>query len=199
MKYDKIKLPYSYEELEPYIDAETIETHYGKHLQTYVNNLNTTLEGYEDFSNNKSLEQILSNVEEIPTAIKQAVINQGGGVANHNFYFSILSPNAKKMPEGKLLVNINNKFGSFENMKEQINKAALAQFGSGWAWLVANRNGELEIITTSNQNSPLSDNKKPLLTIDVWEHAYYLKYKNLRAEYVKNIWNIIDWGKIENL
>lgn len=197
--YDKITLQYKYNELEPYIDAETVEIHYNKHLQTYVNNLNGILEGYEEFTKGKSLEEILSNVEEIPRTIRQGVINQGGGVSNHNFYFSILSPKAKRIPEGNLLEAIINKFGSFDAMKELVSKAAIGQFGSGWAWLVANDKGDLEIITTLNQNSPYSENKMPLLTIDVWEHAYYLKYKNLRGEYVKNIWNLIDWGIIENI
>ncbi|WP_027626537.1 superoxide dismutase [Clostridium lundense] len=197
--FDKIQLGYQYNELEPYIDAATVETHYGKHLQTYVNNLSALLEGHDEIAKNKTLEDILSDINSIPESIRQGVINQGGGVANHNFYFSILSPNPKKAPEGKLLEAINNKFGSFEGMKDKINNVSIAHFGSGWGWLVIDENGELEIITTTNQNSPLSINKEPLLTIDVWEHAYYLKYKNLRAEYVKNIWNVIDWSKIESI
>lgn len=199
MKYDKIVLPYDYHELEPYIDKQTVEIHYGKHLQTYVNNLNKLLEGYDTFTEGKSLEEILSKPDEIPKEIKQGVINQGGGVDNHNFYFSILGPNTKKYPEGKLLEKINKSFGSFENMKDEISKLAVGVFGSGWAWLVVNENNELEIMTTQNQNSPLSENKKPLLTIDVWEHAYYLKYKNLRVDYVTGIWNLINWDKIEKI
>ncbi|WP_244833483.1 superoxide dismutase [Clostridium sp. BJN0001] len=199
MKFDKIKLNYAYDELEPYIDGLTVEIHYSKHLQTYVNNLNALLEGHSEFVQNKSLEDILKNTSDIPEDIKQGVINQGGGVANHNFYFSILSPNAKTRPDGKLLDAINSKFGSFDQMKEKVSSAAIGQFGSGWGWLVLDENGELEVITTLNQNSPLSINKKPLLTIDVWEHAYYLKYKNVRPDYVKNIWNIIDWSKIEKI
>jgi len=196
--FDKIKLDYEYNELEPYIDGLTVETHHGKHLQTYVNNLNVLLEGYGEFTEGKTLEDLLTNTNNIPEKIRQGVINQGGGVANHNFYFSILSPKAKKAPEGRLLEAINNKFGSVEAMKDKINASSIGHFGSGWGWLVLDEKGELEIITTINQNSPLSINKKPLLTIDVWEHAYYLKYKNLRADYVKNIWNIIDWSKVEN-
>jgi len=199
MMFDKMKLSYEYNELEPYIDALTVETHYGKHLQTYVNNLNALLEGHGEFTEGKTLEEILSNTNNIPENIRQGVINQGGGVANHNFYFSILSPKPKNAPEGKLLEAINNKFGSLEAMKDKINNTSIGHFGSGWGWLVIDENVELDVITTTNQNSPLSLNKKPLLTIDVWEHAYYLKYKNLRADYVKNIWNIIDWSKIESL
>lgn len=199
MMFNKIELGYKYNELEPYIDALTVETHYAKHLQTYVNNLNALLEGYEEFVGTKTLEEILSDVDSIPEKIRQGVINQGGGVSNHNFYFSILSPNPKKEPTGKLLEAINNKFGNIEEMKKKINAVSTGHFGSGWGWLVLDENGELEVITTMNQNSPLSINKKPLLTIDVWEHAYYLKYKNLRADYVKNIWNLIDWAKIEKI
>lgn len=199
MKFDKVKLNYEYTELEPYIDALTLETHYSKHLQTYVNNLNNLLDGDNDIIENKSIEEILSDISIIPENIRQGVINQGGGVANHNFYFSILSPNPKTAPTGKLLEVINNKFGSLESMKENLNSESIAHFGSGWGWLVLDQNGELEIITTKNQDSPLTINKKPLLTIDVWEHAYYLKYKNLRADYVNNIWNIICWSKVESI
>ena len=199
MYFDKIELSYKYNELEPYIDELTVETHYGKHLQTYVNNLNNLLKDYGEIVENKSLEYLLSNLDTIPENIRQGFINQGGGVANHNFYFSILSPNPKKEPGGKFLEAINSKFGSVEAMKDKISNSSIAHFGSGWGWLVIDENGELEVITTLNQNSPLSINKKPLLTIDVWEHAYYLKYKNLRAEYVRNIWNLIDWSKVEKI
>lgn len=199
MKFDKVKLAYGYSELEPTIDALTVETHYTKHLQTYANNLNNLLEGQDEFVGNKTLEDILSDINSIPEDIRQGVINNGGGVSNHNFYFSILSPNAKKGPSGKLLEAINDKFASVEAMKEKMNTATIARFGSGWGWLVLDKNCELEIITTLNQDSPYSLGKRPLITIDVWEHAYYLKYKNLRAEYVKTIWDIIDWEKIEEI
>lgn len=199
MKYDKILLPYSFDALEPYIDALTVKIHYTKHLQTYVDNLNKLLEGYDEFTKGKSLEEILWNVDIIPKEIRQGVINQGGGVANHNLYFFILSQNPKKSPEGKLLEEINKTFGSVENVKEEISKASINQFGSGYGWLVKDKSGNLKVINTLNQNSPLSEHLIPLLTIDVWEHAYYLKYKNLRAEYVKNIWNLIDWEKVEQL
>lgn len=199
MKYDKILLPYAFDALEPYIDALTVKVHYTKHLQTYVDNLNKVLEGYDDFTNGKTLEEILWNIDRVPKEIKQGVINQGGGVANHNLYFSILSQNPKKSPEGKLLEEINKTFGSLENVKDEISKASINQFGSGYGWLVKDINGKLKVVNTLNQNSPLSEHLIPLLTIDVWEHAYYLKYKNLRAEYVKNIWNVIDWEKVEML
>ena len=199
MKYDKISLPYDYNALEPYIDAQTVEIHYSKHLQTYVNNLNKLLEGYENFTCDKTIEEILSRPEKIPKKIRQGVINQGGGVANHNLYFSLLSPNAKKVPGGKLYDEINNNFGSLDKLKEEVSNAAINQFGSGYGWLVKDKKGQLKVVSTLNQNTPLSEGLTPILTIDVWEHAYYLKYKNLRAEYVINFWNIIDWAKVEEL
>lgn len=197
--YGKVKLNYTYDELEPYIDAQTVEIHYTKHLQTYVNNLNNLLKGYEDFTNGKTLEEILRHPKNIPSKIRTGVINQGGGVSNHNFYFTILSPTAKIKPEGKLLDNINKCFGSFDELKEEVSRVTIAQFGSGYGWLVINRKGKLEIISTQNQDTPISFGMIPLLNIDVWEHAYYLKYKNVRSDYVKNIWNLIDWSKIERI
>ncbi|MGL5087493.1 MAG: superoxide dismutase [Clostridium sp.] len=197
--YNKVKLDYNYDGLEPYIDAQSVEIHYTKHLQSYVNNLNNLLKGYDDFTKGKTLEEILKYPKNIPAKIRTGVINQGGGVANHNFYFSILSPSAKTKPEGKLLEAINKAFGSFEEFKEELSVASISQFGSGYGWLVINRKGRLEIIGTENQDSPLSLGMIPLINIDVWEHAYYLKYKNLRADYVKAIWNIIDFAKVEKI
>lgn len=197
MKYDKWPLQYKYKDLEPYIDTETVCIHYTKHLQGYVDKLNKVLEGYEKFTEGKTLEEILYNVEKIPKEIRKDVINQGGGVANHNLYFSILAKNPKKCPSGKLLMEINKKYGDVEKLKDEISKKAINQFGSGYSWLVVDEKGELDVISTSNQDSPLIFKMRPILTIDVWEHAYYLKYKNLRANYVKNIWNVIDWAKVE--
>ena len=199
MKYDKITLPYNFNDLEPYIDAETVETHYSKHLQTYVNNLNTIVENNPSFFHGKTLEEILSDVNNIPQEIKIPVINQGGGVFNHNLYFSILSPKAKLSPEGEVLKDINNTFGSVDTLKDEISNAAIRHFGSGYVWLVINKYGVLQVMRMPNQDNPLSIGAKPILTIDVWEHAYYLKYKNVRADYVKNIWNIIDWSVVEKL
>jgi len=199
MKYDKIELPYSYNALEPYIDEETVKIHYNKHLQGYVNKLNKVLEGYEKFTKGKTLEEILSNVNKMPKEIRQDVINQGGGVSNHNLYFSILSPHPKKHPEGKLFKEINRTFEDLDMLIEQVSEIAIDQFGSGYGWLVKDKHGKLKIMSTLNQDTPLSYGYNPILTIDIWEHAYYLKYKNLRAEYVKNIWNLIDWGKVEEL
>lgn len=197
--YDKIELGYKFNELEPYIDAKTVEIHYGKHLQTYVNNLNNLLKGYEDIFDGKSLEELLKNVSDLPKEIRQGVINQGGGVYNHNLYFSILSPKASLMPEGNLLEKINQTFGNVDNLKDELSKKAIAQFGSGYASLLMDRNKNLFIKSTSNQDTNLQDGLVPILTIDVWEHAYYLKYQNLRADYVNNIWNIIDWKKVSKL
>lgn len=197
--YDKIELGYKFNELEPYIDAKTVEIHYGKHLQTYVNNLNNLLKGYEDIFDGKSLEELLKNVSDLPEEIRKGVINQGGGVYNHNLYFSILSPKASLVPEGKLLEKINQTFGNVDNLKDELSKKAIAQFGSGYASLLMDRNKNLFIKSTSNQDTNLQDGLVPILTIDVWEHAYYLKYQNLRADYVNNIWNIIDWKKVSNL
>lgn len=199
MIYKAITLPYSYDALEPYIDKLTVETHYEKHLKTYVNNTNKLFEGYESFTDDKTIEEILSDTNKIPVEIRQGIINQGGGVANHNFYFSILTPNAKNSPTGRLLNEIEREFGSFENMKKKLIIASNGLFGSGYGWLVFDNNGILKIMSTANQNSPLSKGYKPLIAIDVWEHAYYLKYKNLRGEYVNNIWNLFDWNKIEEI
>lgn len=197
--FDKIQLPYAFDALEPYIDAETVETHYSKHLQKYVDNLNTLIKGYEQYTEGKSLDQLLASVNELPEEIRQGVIDQGGGVSNHNLYFALLSPTPKKAPEGKLLEEINSTFGDLETLKTELSNAAVGQFGSGYGFLVKDKDGKLSVRNTLNQNSPAVDGFVPILTIDVWEHAYYLKYKNLRPDYVKNIWNLIDWEKVEGL
>ncbi|MEG2788575.1 MAG: superoxide dismutase [Romboutsia sp.] len=197
--FDKIILPYEFDELEPYIDAKTVEIHYSKHLQTYVNNLNNLLKGYEELTYGKTLKEVLENVADLPVEIRQGVINQGGGVYNHNLYFSILSPKAFTMPGGNLLEKINSTFGSVEELKDELNKQALNQFGSGYASLVMDKNKNLFIKATSNQDTTLKNGLTPILTIDVWEHAYYLKYKNARADYIKNIWNVINWDAVAEL
>ena len=197
--YNKIQLPYAFNALEPYIDEETVKTHYGKHLQTYETNLNKALEGNESYTEGKTLEQLINKVNELPESMKTAVVNNGGGVLNHNLYFSILSPNPKTAPEGKLLEEINKTFGSVDNLKEELNNASVTLFGAGFAFLVKDKDGKLSIVKRSNQDSPYMDGLVPVLGIDVWEHAYYLKYKNLRPNYVKNIWNVLDWGKVEEL
>jgi Fe-Mn family superoxide dismutase len=197
--FNKIVLPYDYDALEPYIDAETVKVHYGKHLQKYEDNLNKLLEGYEEYSDGKTLYELLSNIEALPKEIRQGVINNGGGVANHNLYFATLSKDAKMAPEGKLLEQINEGFGNLETLKDQMTHAAINHFGSGYAFLVKDQQGKLSVKTELNQNCPVMEGYIPLLTIDVWEHAYYLKYRNLRTDYVNAIWNIIDWAKVEGL
>lgn len=199
MRYEKIELTYSYNSLEPYIDEETVKIHYTKHLQGYVDKLNNVLKGYEKFTEGKTLEQILSNPNKIPKKIYRDVINQGGGVLNHNLYFSILFPYPKKEPEGKLLNEIVSTFGSLEMLKKLVSETAINKFGSGYGWLVKDKRGKLKVANSSNQDTPLSFGFTPILTIDVWEHSYYLKYKNLRGDYVKNIWNLIDWARVEEL
>jgi len=197
--FDKIQLPYAFDALEPHIDAQTVETHYSKHLQKYVDNLNNLIKGYEQYTDGKSLDQLIASVDELPEEIRQGVIDQGGGVSNHNLYFALLSPTPKKAPEGELLVEINNTFGDLDTLKTEISNAAIGQFGSGYGFLVKDKDGKLSVRNTLNQNSPAMNGLIPILTIDVWEHAYYLKYKNLRADYVQNIWNVIDWEKVEGL
>lgn len=197
--YNKIDLPYAYNALEPYIGATTVETHYSKHLQGYVEKLNGLLESWGDFDKNQPLEALLANPEQIPVEIRQGVINNGGGVYNHNLYFSILSPNPKKEPSGKLLEAINKAFESVCGLKDQLTNAAINQFGSGYGVLVKDNDGCLFIKQVKNQDTTLPEGFTPILNIDVWEHAYYLDYKNLRIEYANNIWNLIDWAAVETL
>lgn len=191
-------LQYSFDALEPYMDAKTMEIHHNKHHQTYVDKLNEAVKGTK-FENIEIFE-LLKNINKIPQDKKQAVINHGGGHANHSLFWEIMTPNAKKREfNGKIAEEIKKTFGNFENFKEQFTKIALGVFGSGWAWLVVNSEDKLEIISTKNQDSPLMENKIPLLGLDVWEHAYYLKYQNKRAEYISAWWNIINWEKVEEL
>ncbi len=180
--------------LEPTIDKETMNIHHTKHHNTYVTNLNAALEGHADLQN-KTVEELISNLNAVPEDIRTAVRNNGGGHANHSLFWKILSPNGGGEPSGELADKINEKFGSFDAFKEQFEKAAAGRFGSGWAWLVYN-NGELEIMSTPNQDSPLMEGKTPLLGVDVWEHAYYLKYQNRRPEYLKAIWNVVNWDEV---
>jgi Fe-Mn family superoxide dismutase len=194
-KHTLPQLPYSYDALEPYIDARTMEIHHTKHHQTYVDKLNLALEKYPNLFD-LSLEKLLSNIDSVPQEIRQAVINHGGGHYNHSLFWNIMGPNTKKKPIGRILTDIEKKWGSFDNFKNEFTKAAVNLFGSGWAWLVI-KSGSLEICTTPNQNSVLMENKFPLLGIDVWEHAYYLKYQNKRQDYVEAWWNVVDWQKVE--
>lgn len=189
-------LPYAYDALEPYVDKETNMLHHGKHFQAYVNNLNAAIEKYPEL-HQKDLVELLQNLDALPTEIRTAVRNNGGGVYNHDFYFGIMTPNALGKPVGKLAKAIDEQFGSFEAFKENFHKAALSQFGSGWAWLVADKDGKLQIVTTPNQDVPLNLTVTPIIAIDVWEHAYYLRYQNRRGDYVLNWFNVVNWEKAE--
>ena len=189
-------LPYAHDALEPHIDAETMGIHHGKHHQGYVNNLNAALEGHDDLAN-LDVEELLRNIEQVPEDIRQAVINNGGGHANHSLFWSIMSPNGGE-PGGEIAAAITSTFGSLEAAKEQFVTAATTRFGSGWGWLVLGDNG-LEIYSTGNQDSPLMQGHVPLLGIDVWEHAYYLKYKNLRPDYVEAWGNVINWTRVNEI
>jgi len=196
MTHELPSLPYEFNALEPYIDAKTMEIHHGKHHAGYITKLNTALEKHPELKE-KSVEELLTDTDSIPEDIKTAVINNGGGHANHSLFWEILSPKKQKC-SGKILKEIEKEFGSFEEFKKKFSEAATARFGSGWAWLVLKDN-KLEIISTANQDSPLMDNKKPLLGLDVWEHAYYLKYQNKRPDYIEAFWNIINWKKVGEL
>ena len=194
-KYELPQLPYAYDALEPHIDKETMNIHHTKHHNTYVTNVNAALESYPELAA-KSVEALISNMEEVPEAIRTAVRNNGGGHANHSLFWTILSPNGGGEPVGELAAAINAKFGSYAAFKEEFAKAATTRFGSGWAWLAVN-NGEIEVTSTPNQDSPLMEGKTPILGLDVWEHAYYLNYQNRRPDYISAFWNVVDWNAVE--
>jgi len=193
--FDLMTLPYDYSGLEPSISKTTLEFHHDKHHQTYVSNLNTTLAGSREFQK-KSLEEILGSPDKLPADIATAVTNNGGGVFNHNFYFEELAAPETTSPSRKLEDAVAAAFGSLENFLAEFRKAALAQFGSGWAWLVVDADTNLRIVRTANQDTPLKDRLKPILTIDVWEHAYYLDYQNRRADYIDAFIRIINWDVV---
>lgn len=187
---------YSYNALEPYIDTLTMEIHYTKHHGTYVNNLNSALEKYP-YLQVYSLQDLLMNLSAIPSEIVDAVRNNGGGHLNHTIWWQILTPGGSNTPLGELASEINNTFGGFDKFKEQFNKAAMGRFGSGWAWLVMDNFGKLHIISTANQDNPVMQNMWPIFGVDVWEHSYYLKYQNRRADYLSAVWNVLNWNVIE--
>ncbi|MBC2375738.1 superoxide dismutase [Listeria welshimeri] len=193
MTYELPKLPYTYDALEPNFDKETMEIHYTKHHNTYVTKLNEAVANHPELAS-KPVEELVANLDSVPEDIRGAVRNHGGGHANHSLFWSILSPNGGGAPTGNLKAAIESEFGTFDEFKEKFNAAAAARFGSGWAWLVVN-NGKLEIVSTANQDSPLSDGKTPVLGLDVWEHAYYLKFQNRRPEYIDTFWNVINWDE----
>ena len=195
MSFELPQLPYAYDALEPHIDKETMNIHHTKHHNTYVTNLINAIAGNAALEA-KSVEELIANLDEVPEAIRTAVRNNGGGHANHSLFWQILSPNGGGEPKGEVAAAINAKFGSFESFKEEFAKAATTRFGSGWAWLSVN-NGEIEISSTPNQDSPVMEGKTPILGLDVWEHAYYLHYQNRRPEYITNFWNVVNWDEVE--
>ena len=190
------KLPYAYDALEPYIDTETMTIHHDKHHATYVANVNAALEKHPEIGEN--LEALLADVDSIPADIRQAVINNGGGHLNHALFWELLSPE-KQEPTAQVLAAIEEAFGSFDEFKAVFTQAATTRFGSGWAWLVVNENGKLEVLSTANQDTPISQGKAPILALDVWEHAYYLKYRNVRPDYIKAFFDVINWEKVAEL
>ncbi|HLD50958.1 superoxide dismutase [candidate division WWE3 bacterium RIFOXYC1_FULL_40_10] len=192
MKHQLPQLPYPYDSLEPYIDEKTMEVHHTKHHQTYVDKLNSALESLPQFAE-LSLEDLLKNLDNIPEKSRQAIKNHGGGVYNHNLFWLCMSPDPQVLPNNALADKIDDTFGSFAEFKAKFTDVAMKHFGSGWVWLVKKPSGDLEILTTKNQDTPISEGNTVLIGLDLWEHAYYLKYQNLRAEYIENWWHIADW------
>ncbi|HZW61544.1 MAG TPA: superoxide dismutase [Candidatus Babeliales bacterium] len=191
------KLPYAYDALEPYIDRMTMEIHYTKHHQGYVDNLNKALEQYPALQD-KTLVDLLSNLNSLPEAVRTAIRNQGGGHFNHTLFWPMMKKNGGGNPKGSLAEAINKQFGSFENFQNSFNTAAKGVFGSGWAWLAMDKQGKLMVTSTHNQDATVSLAQKPILGLDVWEHAYYLKYQNKRPDYISAWWHVIDWDHIED-
>ncbi|HGC9870585.1 TPA: superoxide dismutase SodA [Streptococcus agalactiae] len=189
-------LPYAYDALEPHIDAETMTLHHDKHHATYVANANAALEKHPEIG--EDLEALLADVSQIPEDIRQAVINNGGGHLNHALFWELMSPEETQISQ-ELSEDINATFGSFEDFKAAFTAAATGLFGSGWAWLVVNAEGKLEVLSTANQDTPIMEGKKPILGLDVWEHAYYLNYRNVRPNYIKAFFEIINWNKVNEL
>lgn len=193
-EYKLPDLPYAYNALEPYIDETTMRIHHAKHHQTYVDKLNAALKDHPDLQK-KSAEELISDLNAVPEGIRTAVRNHGGGHANHSFFWQIMA-GERMSPDGEIAAALSKNFTSTDKFKETFSASAAGVFGSGWCWLVLNK-GELEIITTPNQDSPLSQGKKPILALDVWEHAYYLKYQNKRPDYIGAWWNVVNWQQVE--
>ncbi|MBV8817572.1 MAG: superoxide dismutase [Acidobacteriaceae bacterium] len=188
-------LPYPEDALEPYIDKTTMQIHHDKHHGTYVTNLNKALESAPDLQN-KSIQDLLANIQSVPESIRTVVRNNGGGHANHSLFWNLMKPNGGGSPTGDVQQLITSNFGGFDGFKEKFTAAATGRFGSGWAWLVKDGSGKFEIVSTANQDSPFMDGKTPILGLDVWEHAYYLKYQNRRPEYIGAWWNVINWDEV---
>ena len=197
MTYQLPKLPYGYDALEPYIDVETMHIHHEKHHNAYVTNLNAAIEKHPELGS-KSIEELIADIDALPEDIRTAVRNNGGGHANHTFFWEIMAPKAGGEPVGELKTAIDEAFGSFTDFKAKFKAAATTRFGSGWAWLVL-KDGKLEITSTPNQDSPLMEGLAPILGLDVWEHAYYLNYRNVRPDYVDAFWNVVNWDKVNEL
>jgi len=195
MAYELAALPYPYDALEPYIDARTMEIHHTKHHQTYITNVNKALEKSPELAR-LPVEDLLRRINDVPQDIRQTVINNGGGHANHTFFWQIMGKGKGGEPKGDLAEAIKKAFGDFAGFKDKLTNAALTRFGSGWGWLVLDQGGGLQVLSTANQDSPLMNNQVPVLGIDVWEHAYYLKYQNKRADYIAAWWNVVNWDKV---
>ncbi len=195
MAFELPPLPYDYGALEPHIDTQTMQIHHDKHHAAYVTNLNKALESAPELAS-KSIEDILSNITTIPENVRQAVINNGGGHFNHSMFWQIMGPNGGGAPTGELAGAINAAFGSFDDFKAKLSNAGMTRFGSGWAWLILDKEGKLQVTSTANQDCPLMNGQKPVMGVDVWEHAYYLKYQNRRADYLSAWWNVVNWAEV---
>ena len=196
MAFEVPPLPYDYNALEPYIDTQTMQLHHDKHHGAYVNNLNAALQNAPQFAS-LSIEDLIRRLNEVPDSIRTAVRNNGGGHLNHSMFWQIMTPNGGGQPGGDLASAINSTFGSFDQFKAAFNDAGVKRFGSGWAWLILDSSGKLQVISTANQDSPLIDGNYPIMGNDVWEHAYYLKYQNRRPDYLNAWWNVVNWNEIE--
>lgn len=194
MAYTLPDLPYAYDALEPHIDERTMKIHHTKHHQGYTNKVNAALEG-SDYAD-KPIEEVLRDINNVPEDIRQNVINNGGGYANHKLFWTVMAPDGGGEPTGALADAINDKFGSFDKFKEEFTDAAKGRFGSGWAWLCVKSDGSLELLSTPNQDSPLMNGLTPIFGIDVWEHAYYLNYQNRRPDYINAFWNVVNWDQV---
>ncbi|WP_028986350.1 superoxide dismutase [Thermicanus aegyptius] len=195
-KYELPALPYAYDALEPYIDEATMKVHHTGHHAAYVNNLNAALDKHPELYE-KSLEDLLASLDQVPEDIRTAVRNNAGGHWNHSFFWPLMKKNGGGTPSGELAKAIDAQFGSFDAFKEEFGKVAAGRFGSGWAWLLVEQGGKLSLTSTPNQDNPIMEGKKPILGLDVWEHAYYLKYQNKRPEYIKAFWNVVNWEQVE--
>ncbi len=197
MAFEVPPLPYDYSALEPYIDTQTMQLHHDKHHAAYVNNLNAALKDNSQFAS-MNVDDVLRHIKDVPDSVRTAVRNNGGGHSNHSMFWQIMTPNGGGQPSGALANAINATFGSFDAFKAQFNDAGVKRFGSGWAWLILDQSGKLQVISSANQDSPLMDGNYPVMGNDVWEHAYYLKYQNRRPDYLNAWWNVVNWDAVAN-